>query len=112
MKNNVKKLGAMIVQGEEEEKFWILVNSVIENRSKINELIEFTDERTQRRDEQIQNLKAEINDFKRELMEYHNLLLKQKDGLKNFTAILKKSSELFEMLSEDVIKIKKELKIG
>ena len=108
MKNEIEKLKINVT--EEQMKNPSIAYDVAV-RKKINELIEFTDERTLRRDQQIENLKAEIKDFKRELMEYHNLLLKQKDGLKNFTSILKKSSELFEILSEDVIKIKKELKI-
>ncbi len=112
MKNNVKKLGAMIVQGEEEDRFWILVNNVIENRSKLNELIEFTDERTLRRDEQIENLKAEIRDYKRELMEYHNLLLQQKSMLEEANKVIKESSKLYLSVAEEILKIKKVLKIG
>ena len=35
----IEKLGAMIVQGNDEDRFWVLVNNVIENRRKINELV-------------------------------------------------------------------------
>lgn len=111
MENEIKKLGAMIVQGEDEDRFWILVNNVIENRSKINELLDFTDERTKARDEQIQNLHAEIRDFKRELMEYHNLLLKQSVVIKNATQASIEGQRLFESLSHSIERINKKLKI-
>lgn len=111
MENEIKKLGAMIVQGEDEDRFWILVNNVIENRSKINELLDFTDERTKARDQQIQNLHAEIRDFKRELMEYHNLLLKQSVVIKNATQASIEGQRLFESLSHSIERINKKLKI-
>ena len=60
MKNNIEKLGAFIVQGDESDRFWTLVNPVIENRRKINELIEFTNERTKARDIQIEKLEKRI----------------------------------------------------
>ncbi len=109
MENEIKKLGAMIVQGKDEERFWILVNNVIENRSKINELLDLTDERTKARDEQIQNLHAEIRDFKRELMEYHNLLLKQSVVIKSATQASKESQRLFETLTHSIERINKKL---
>lgn len=111
MENEIKKLGAMIVQGEDEERFWILVNNVIENRSKINELLDLTDERTKARDEQIQNLHAEIRDFKRELMEYHNLLLKQSVVIKSATKASIESQRLFETLTHSIERINKKLQI-
>ncbi len=111
MQNDIEKLGAMIVQGEEEDRFWELVNYVIENRSKLNALIDFTDERTKARDEQIQNLHAEIRSFKRELMQYHNLLLKQSVVIKSATQASKESQRLFESLSESIEKVNKKLGI-
>lgn len=60
MKNNIEKLGAFIVQGDESDRFWTLVNPVIENRRKINELIEFTNKRTKARDNQIEKLEKRI----------------------------------------------------
>jgi len=62
LENTIEKLGGMIVQGEEDDKFWTLVNYVIENRSKINELIDFTDERTKARDQQMEEIHKEIRD--------------------------------------------------
>lgn len=49
----IEKLGAMIVQGIEEDRFWVLVNYVIENRRKINELIEQRKDDKANRDKQI-----------------------------------------------------------
>jgi len=111
MENEIKKLGAMIVQGEDEERFWILVNNVIENRSKINELLDLTDERTKERDEQIQNIHAEIKDLKREIMEYHNLLLKQSEVIQNATDASRASQKLFESLTESITRINNKLGI-
>ena len=111
MENEIKKLGAMIVQGDDEDRFWILVNNVIENRSKINELLDLTDERTKARDEQIQNLHAEIKDLKRELIEYHNLLLKHSVVINSATQASIESQRLFESLSHSIERIKKKLKI-
>ena len=111
MKNDIEKLGAMIVGGEDEERFWVLVDKVIEHRSKINELLEITDERTQARDEQIKNIHAEIKDLKRELMEYHNLLLKHKVLMTEFNKYLLDIQKLYKTLSEQVVKINKKLEI-
>ena len=101
----------MIVQGEDEERFWILVNNVIENRTKINELLDLTDERTKERDEQIQNIHAEIKDLKREIMEYHNLLLKQSEVIQNATDASRESQKLFETLTESITRINNKLGI-
>ena len=49
----IEKLGAMIVQGIKEDRFWVLVNYVIENRRKINELIEQRKDDKANRDKQI-----------------------------------------------------------
>lgn len=49
----IKKLGAMIVQGNDEDRFWVLVNNVIENRHKINELIDQRKNDKANRDKQI-----------------------------------------------------------
>lgn len=49
----IEKLGAMIVQGNDEDRFWILVNNVIENRRKINELIDQRKNDKANRDKQI-----------------------------------------------------------
>ena len=111
MENEIKKLGAMIVQGDDEDRFWILVNNVIENRSKINELLDLTDERTKERDEQIQNIHAEIKDLKREIMEYHNLLLKQSEVIQNATDASRESQKLFETLTESITRINNKLGI-
>ena len=112
MQNDIEKLGAMIVDGEDEERFWVLVDKVIEHRSKINELLEITDERTQARDEQIKNIHAEISDFKRELMQYHNLLLKQSVVIQNATDASKASQKLFETLTESIERINNKLGIN
>ena len=112
MENDIEKLGAMIIGGEEEERFWVLVDKVIEHRTKINELLEITDERTQARDEQIKNIHAEIKDFKRELMEYHNLLLKLSTVIQNATDASKQSRKLFETLTESIESINKKLGIN
>lgn len=111
MENKIEKLGAMIVGGEDEERFWVLVDKVIEHRSKINELLEITDERTEARDEQIKNIHAEIKAYKRELMEYHNLLLKQSVVIKNATQASVDSQKLFETLTESIQRINKKLGI-
>jgi len=112
VENKIKKLGAMIVQGKDEDRFWILVNNVIENRSKINELLDLTDKRTKARDEQIQNIHAEIKDLKRELMEYHNLLLKQSVVIQNATDASRASQKLFESLTESITRINNKLGIN
>ncbi len=49
----IEKLGAMIVQGIEEDRFWVLVDYVIENRRKINELIEQRKDDKANRDKQM-----------------------------------------------------------
>jgi len=51
----IEKLGAMIVQGDEDDgdRFWVLVNNVIENRRKINELIDQRKKDKANRDKQI-----------------------------------------------------------
>jgi len=51
----IEKLGAMIVQGDEDDgdRFWVLVNNVIENRRKINELIEQRKDDKANRDKQM-----------------------------------------------------------
>lgn len=51
----IEKLGAMIVQGDEDDgdRFWVLVNNVIENRRKINELIDQRKDDKANRDKQI-----------------------------------------------------------
>ncbi len=49
----IEKLGAMIVQGIEEDRFWVLVDCVIENRRKINELIEQRKDDKTNRDKQM-----------------------------------------------------------
>ena len=49
----IEKLGAMIVQGIEEDRFWVMVNYVIENRRKINELIEQRKDDKANRDKQM-----------------------------------------------------------
>lgn len=49
----IEKLGAMIVQGNDEDRFWVLVNYVIENRRKINELIDQRKNDKANRDKQI-----------------------------------------------------------
>lgn len=49
----IEKLGAMIVQGIEEDRFWVLVDYVIENRRKINELVEQRKDDKANRDKQI-----------------------------------------------------------
>ncbi len=112
VENKIKKLGAMIVQGKDEDRFWILVNNVIENRSKINELLDLTDKRTKARDEQIQNIHAEIKDLKRELMEYHNLLMKQSVVIQNATDASRASQKLFESLTESITRINNKLGIN
>lgn len=111
MKNDIEKLGAMIIGGEDEERFWVLVDKVIEHRSKINELLEITDERTQARDAQIKNIHAEIHDFKRELMEYHNLLLNQSSVIKSATLAENETQRLIETLNESIERINKKLEI-
>jgi len=52
-KDMIEKLGAMIVQGIEEDRFWVMVNYVIENRRKINELIEQRKDDKANRDKQM-----------------------------------------------------------
>lgn len=51
----IEKLGAMIVQGDEHDadRFWVLVNNVIENRRKINELVDQRKNDKANRDKQI-----------------------------------------------------------
>lgn len=75
MKNSVEKLGAFIVQGDESDRFWTLVRPVIENRRKINELIQFTNERTKARDKQ-------INDIHQDLIKLFDMMKKIKKELK------------------------------
>jgi len=118
MQNDIEKLGAMIIGGEDEERFWVLVDKVIEHRSKINELIEFTEQRTKDRNEQIESIHAEIRDLKRELMEYHNLLMKQKviikeltDALQIATEASQSSENVFRYYGEAIKKINKKLGI-
>ena len=36
----IEKLGAMIVQGNDEDRFWVLVDYLTQNRRKINDLID------------------------------------------------------------------------
>jgi hypothetical protein len=62
MQNDIEKLGGMIVQGEEDDRFWTLFNYVIEGRKKINELIDFTYERTRIRDQQMLDVQKEIRE--------------------------------------------------
>jgi len=65
----IEKLGAMIVQGIKEDRFWVLVNYVIENRRKINELIDQRKDDKENRDKQIlsheQSLTSLLEQIKR-----------------------------------------------
>jgi len=77
----IEKLGAMVVQGNDEDRFWVLVNNVIENRSKINELIDQRKKDKANRDKQMNDLHRNLQNQIKEL-KYNNELLEKK--LKQF----------------------------